>query len=64
MNQQDKVNAFLRGKKKESPVTFGLKNSVFGKTWYLESKFEKAIFVLGFLALLWTIFKLVILRTF
>jgi hypothetical protein len=64
MNQQDKINNFLRGKKKESPVTFGFKNSVFGRDWYLSSFWEKTIFVLGFFALLWTIFKLVILRTF
>lgn len=41
-------------------ATFSLKNTILGKTWYLDSVFEKLIFVAGFFALLWTIGTLLI----
>ena len=46
-------------KGEEAKVTF-FKNSFLGKTWYLERFFDKLIFVLGFLAFIWTIFKLAV----
>jgi hypothetical protein len=43
---------------KEIQPVFSLKNTFLGKDWYLESWYEKLIFVLGFVALAWTILKL------
>lgn len=52
------------GKKDETPKVTFLKNSGLYKTWYFETWFEKLIYVLGFVALVWTIIKLVIWHSF
>lgn len=40
----------------ELKVTF-FKDSMFAKDWYLETWFEKILFVLGFVALAWTLIQ-------
>lgn len=65
-SQEEKVQRFLTGRKSkssESPgATFQLPPAL-KMTWYFDTFFEKAIVVLGFFALLWTIIKLIFLRT-
>lgn len=45
-------------KDNEQKPLFDIKNTFIGKDWYLETWFEKILFVLGFVALAWTILKL------
>jgi hypothetical protein len=61
--REEKVQRFLMGKKSKSSEPAGLKIQLppfLKMDWYLSSWFEKAIFVLGFVALLWTIFSLAV----
>lgn len=39
---------------KEEAITIW-KNSKFAQDWYLDKWWEKVVFILGFLALIWTI---------
>lgn len=53
--QMSKFLPKVKAEKKESPF------AMFKKTWYLESTFEKAIYILGFLCILWKLFDITIL---
>ena len=63
-NNEDKMlRKFMpQQKKEEQKPLFNWKESFFGKDWYLESWYEKLIFVAGFVALVWTLIKLVFLH--
>lgn len=60
--QEEKIQRFLTGKKSktsEKVATFQLPPFL-KMDWYLSSWIEKLLFVLGFVALLWTIFSLAV----
>lgn len=64
-SKEEKVRRFLMGKKSEKELNkpiINWKNSFFGQDWYLDKLWEKAVFILGFLALLWTIFEILFLH--
>lgn len=61
-SQEEKVQRFLTGKKRdkaEPGATFQLP-PILKMDWYLSSWIEKLLFVLGFFALIWTIFSLAV----
>jgi hypothetical protein len=58
----DKLTGSTPAKKGEPLIDWT--NSLFGKDWYLTSWFDKILFVLGAVAMLWTIFKLAFFHTF
>lgn len=61
-NREEKAMRFILGKKRfEQSKSPQISSGFFGMTWYLDSWWEKLAFVLGFFALIWTIFELVFL---
>jgi hypothetical protein len=62
MSQEDKINKFL-GLTKRGEETHVFRDSFLTKTWYLESVWEKIIFVLGFFSLVWTLIKILLLQS-
>lgn len=46
--------------KEEKPQLF----ENFKKTWYLDGWFAKTLYILGFLAIIWKLFDIFILRRF
>lgn len=61
-SQEEKVQRFLTGKKSkhsETGATFQLPPAL-KMAWYLNNWFEKALFILGFFAILYTIGTLLI----
>jgi len=57
MGKQERKIARMLGIKNSNEESHPFRNSALMKDWYLDKIWEKIVFVLGFIALVWTIIE-------